>query len=73
LTGRSGAASVLLIFDLLVFGLVTFGLAKGTLHGLNRFLDADGIDGYSLAFAGRPRLLGAAAVAFLAGAAFFRI
>ena len=73
LTGRSGAASVLLIFDLLIFGLVTFGLAKGTLHGLNRFLDADGIDGYLLAFAGRPRLLGAAAVAFLAGAAFFRI
>ena len=78
LTGRSGAASVLLIFDLLIFdlltfGLMTFGVAKGTLHGLNRFLDADGIDGYLLAFAGRPRLLGAAAVAFLAGAAFFRI
>ena len=73
LTGRSGAASGLLIFDLLTFTLLTFGLAKGTLHGLNRFLDADGIDGYLLAFAGRPRLLGAAAMAFLAGAAFFRI
>ena len=73
LTGRRGAASGLLIFDLLVFGLLTFGLAKGTLHGLNRFLDVDGIDVYLLAFAGRPRLLGAAAVAFLAGAAFFRI
>jgi len=73
LTGRRGAASGLLIFDLLVFGLMTFGLAKGTLHGLNRFLDGDALDGYLLAFAGRPRLLGAAAAAFLAGAAFFRI
>jgi hypothetical protein len=48
-------------------------LAKGTLHGLNRFLDLDGIDVYRLAVAGRPRLLGAAALAFLAGTAFFRI
>jgi hypothetical protein len=68
LTGRRGAASGLLIFDLL-----TFGLAKGTLQGLNRLLDAGGIDLYLLAFAGRPRLLGAAALAFLAAAAFFRI
>ena len=36
LTGRSGAA-----VGLLVFGLLTFGLAKGTLHGVNRFLDVD--------------------------------
>jgi hypothetical protein len=73
LTGRRGAASVLLIFDLLIFDLLTFGLAKGTLQGLNRLPDAGGIDLYLLAFAGRPRLLGAAALAFLAAAAFFRI
>jgi hypothetical protein len=30
------------------------------------------LEAYVLAFAGRPRLLGAAALAFLAGAAFFR-
>jgi len=68
LTGRMGAASRLTVFDLL-----TFALAKGTLLATIGFLDADGTDNYALAFAGRPRLLGAAVLAFLTGAAFVRI
>ena len=68
LTGRMGGASRFTVFDLL-----TFALAKGTLLAKIGFLDAVGADGYVLAFAGRPRLLGADALAFMAGAAFLRI
>jgi hypothetical protein len=68
LTGRMDAASRLTVFDLL-----TFALAKGTLLATIGFLDADGVDDYVLAFADRPRLLGVAPLALLAGAAFLRI
>ena len=66
-TGRMDAASRLTAFDL-----VTFALAEAVLLGLVALRDADGIDAYLLAFAGRPRLLGVSAPAFLAGAAVFR-
>jgi len=58
---------------LLIFDLPAFALRKETLRRLNGFLDANEIVDYLLAFAGRPRLVGTAALAFRRGAALLRI